>query len=78
MDVNIKKYETIKKKNLFLDTEPKIKNKNRIIRNYTYKTKDECTSITTDSSSSHKKERIKKVTQLLKLSGSKNIKNTMQ
>jgi len=62
MDVNIKKYETIKKKNLFLDTEPKIKNKNRIIRNYTYKTKDECNSITTDSSSSHKKERIKKVT----------------
>jgi len=62
MDVNIKKYETIKKKNLFLDTEPNIKNKNRIIRNYTYKTKDECNSITTDSSSSHKKERIKKVT----------------
>ena len=60
MDINIKKYETIKKKNLFLDSEPKINNK--IIRNYTYKTKDECNSITTDSSSNHKKERIKKVT----------------
>ena len=60
MDVNIKKYETIKKKNLFLDTEPKLKN--RLIRNNTYKTKEECNSITTDSSSSNKKERIKKVT----------------
>ena len=60
MDVNIKKYETIKKKNLFLDTEPKLKN--RLIRNKTYKTKEECNSITTDSSSSNKKERIKKVT----------------
>jgi len=60
MDVNIKKYETIKKRNLFLETEPK-KN-NRLIRNYTYKTKDECNSITTDSSSNQKKERIKKVT----------------
>jgi hypothetical protein len=60
MDVNIKKYETIKKKNLFLDTEPKLKN--RLIRNNTYKTKDESNSITTDSSLSHKKVRIKKVT----------------
>ena len=60
MDVNIKKYETIKKKNLFLDTEPKLKN--ILIRNNTYKTKEECNSITTDSSSSNKKERIKKVT----------------
>ena len=60
MDVNIKINETIKKKNLFLDSEPKLKN--RLIRNKTYKTKEECNSITTDSSSSNKKERIKKVT----------------
>ena len=64
MDINIKKYETIKKKNLFLENEPhtNAKIKNKLIRNYTYKTKDECNSITTDSSSYNKKERIKKVT----------------
>ena len=65
MDVNIKRYETIKKKNSFLgDKSPikkEVKIKNKIYRINTYNIKNnDCNSITTSSSNNDKS--VKKVT----------------
>ena len=65
MDVNIKRYETIKKKNSFLGDKSPIKKeaklKNTIYRINTYNIKNnDCNSITTSSSNNDKS--VKKVT----------------
>ena len=72
MDVSIKKYETIKKKNIFMEnkifkpkpvTTPCLKLKTKIMRINTCRSKnEENTSNTTDSSSNDKRMKIKKVT----------------